>query len=640
MINKKSIAAFPSRSIILAFATTAFVCGIGLHLCTRAATSSTPDAVTPDGGRYHGQLVDGKLQGHGKLEWANGAQYEGEFDKGLKSGKGKYRSSNGAVYEGEFKNGMMNGEGRYTDPDGGTYIGHFANYEFDGEGRYQMTDGKVYVGSFHKGLYDGMGKWIDESEEYIGQFKRGKFSGKGELKYKAGQKYSGEFANGLFQGKGRFETSDGQIYEGEFNQGVFAGNGIYQRKDGARHVGSFKKWRPDGEGIYTDAKGNVYKGTFVDGAMTGKGVFIGKDGRRYEGDFKDWKYEGQGVYRTAAGDEYKGGFRYGLYDGQGTLVYATPQQDGRTKDAGTWSYGEFENKEAAKKTKLDVETALYNQRALLDRTLAEIAPHKPDEINLYLLAIAGDGAQEVFHRETEFVRKQFDRDYGTQGRSVILVNSRNTIANAPMATVTSIRESLMAIAGKMDKAQDILFLFMTSHGSKTHEFSLDQNGMDLRNLEAKELGKLLKETGIRWKVVVVSACYSGGFIDPLKDDHTMVITAARHDRTSFGCADENDFTYFGKAFFKESLPNSDSFSQAFGKAKTLIADWETEDTKKSEASKDTAGQKAAEVTHSEPQIYHSASIDDYLKKWHAQLKAVSAPKKMKPALQADASNKK
>jgi hypothetical protein len=242
------------------------------------------------------------------------------------------------------------------------------------------------------------------------------------------------------------------------------------------------------------------------------------------------------------------------------------------------------------------------------------------------LGIGGDGAQEVFRRETEFVQKQFDRDFGTQGRSVILINSRNSVADLPMATMTSIHESLHAIAGKMDKQNDILFLFLTSHGSKAHEFTLDQNGMDLRNLEAKELGKLLKESGIRWKVVVVSACYSGGFIDPLKDDHTMVITAARHDRTSFGCADENDFTYFGKAFFKESLPKSTSFIDAFNKAKALVREWEDEDAKKNdqaESNGDSKGDKKSEDdSHSEPQIYHTKLVDEYLKEWWTRNHAV------------------
>jgi hypothetical protein len=131
---------------------------------------------------------------------------------------------------------------------------------------------------------------------------------------------------------------------------------------------------------------------------------------------------------------------------------------------------------------------------------------------------------------------------------------------------SSIREALQAIAARMDKEHDILFLFLSSHGSKDHKFVLDQSGMDLRRLSASELAELLKETGIRWKAMVVSACYSGGFIDPLKDDHTLVITAARHDRRSFGCSDDSEFTYFGEVLFKDTLPQSASFQDAFAKA--------------------------------------------------------------------------
>jgi hypothetical protein len=191
------------------------------------------------------------------------------------------------------------------------------------------------------------------------------------------------------------------------------------------------------------------------------------------------------------------------------------------------------------------------------------------KINLYLLGVAGDGAQEVFHRETSFVQRQFDRDYGTVGRSLMLVNSRNTVAQQPMATRTSIAASLDALGAKMDKANDILFLFLTSHGSPEHELALAQNGMDLHSLPAQELASMLKHSGIRWKVIVISACYAGGFIDALKDEHTLVITAARRDRTSFGCDDQNDFTYFSEAYFKEALPRA----QALPKPSTRRRCW-------------------------------------------------------------------
>ncbi|AMP10319.1 caspase domain protein [Collimonas arenae] len=620
------------RVLVAAALAAVFACSPSSTLAVQVAAATVPDAITPDGGRYFGQLVDGKLQAQGRIEWANGAWYEGEFDKGLLSGKGKYRWTNGTYYEGTLKDGMLTGQGRMVEPEGAVYVGQFANDQFNGQGRYQLADGSVYEGGFVDGLYDGNGKWRGHGEEYVGAFHKGKYNGHGELTYENGRKFTGEFVDGMYQGRGRYELPDGQFYEGDFDKDKFTGNGVHGYKSGVLHTGDFVNWLAEGAGTLSSPQGDMYQGTFVKGELVGKGTFIGKDGSRYEGEFKGSKFHGQGTYRDVGGNEYVGSFKYGVYDGEGVFTYAEAQEDGRTKDSGTWRYGQFEDKAALRNIQENVETAIYRQRALLDKTLAGLAPHEPGKINLYLLAIGGDGSQEVFHRETDFVRQQFDRDYGTEGRSVALINSRKTVSEVPMATLTSIRESVSAIAARMDKENDILFLFLTSHGSKDHEFKLDQNGMDLRGLEAKELGKILAESGIRWKVVVVSACYAGGFIDPLKDEHTMVMTAARRDRTSFGCADDRDFTYFGKAFFERSLPGSRSFGDAFDKAKALVATWETEDFKDAK--------EPGEVTHSEPQIYRGALIDAYLKKWQAQKKPTLAAKDVKQQSSAQLADEK
>ena len=489
-------------------------------LVSQAQSTPRPDAVTPDGGRYYGALVDGMRQGQGRVEWDSGVRYEG---------------------------------------------------------------------SFANGIFDGRGKLTGPTEEYEGEFKAGRYTGQGELKYQDGRKYQGEFAQGQFQGSGLYTAPDGQVYEGSFDKNIFTGTGTYKRPDGIEHRGQFANWRPHGVGVYTDASGNVYEGTFTEGALNGPGRMLGKDGSRYEGEFKNWQYEGEG-----------------------TLTFAMPQKDGTTHKTGVWLYGTLPNKEAAQKTAANVEAALYSQRALLDAAVAALAPRDAkQDINLYVLVVGGDGSQEVFRREVDFVQQQFDRDFGTQHRSLVLVNSRNTVSQLPMATLTSIREGIQGIASRMDKENDILFLYLTSHGSADHQLTLDQNGMDLRNLGAKELGAMLKESGIRWKVVVVSACYSGGFIEPLQDAHALVMTASRADRRSFGCADENDFTYFGRAFFKESLPNSRSFTDAFQSAKALVQKWEDDDFKQVS--------KTEENSHSEPQISTTPAIEAHLRRWRSQM---------------------
>ncbi len=50
--------------------------------------------------------------------------------------------------------------------------------------------------------------------------------------------------------------------------------------------------------------------------------------------------------------------------------------------------------------------------------------------------------------------------------------------------------------------------------------------LELAPLTAPALRSLLDAPGIKWRIVVVSACYSGGFIDALQDDYTLVLTAA------------------------------------------------------------------------------------------------------------------
>ncbi|HKU48264.1 MAG TPA: C13 family peptidase, partial [Burkholderiales bacterium] len=174
----------------------------------------------------------------------------------------------------------------------------------------------------------------------------------------------------------------------------------------------------------------------------------------------------------------------------------------------------------------------------------------------------------------------------------------------PIASVATIGEALRTVAARMNLDEDILFLFLTSHGTPQHDLKLQQPPMALRDLPASELGRMLRTSRIRWKVVVVSACYSGGFIDALRDDSTLIITAARHDRTSFGCADENDFTYFGRAFFKEALPSSRSFRDAFEKADALVGEWERRDLPKE--------------PRSLPQLRSTPAIDAHLERWGAQ----------------------
>ncbi|TLZ21777.1 MAG: hypothetical protein E6K34_04065 [Gammaproteobacteria bacterium] len=102
-----------------------------------------------------------------------------------------------------------------------------------------------------------------------------------------------------------------------------------------------------------------------------------------------------------------------------------------------------------------------------------------------------------------------------------------------------------------------------------------------------DLRQALDDAEIRWRVVVVSACYAGVFLDELKSDTTAIITAADATHTSFGCEDDRELTWFGEAFLKDSLTSSPSLEDAFHKAAALVARRED----------------AEHQAHSNPQLY-------------------------------------
>jgi hypothetical protein len=96
-------------------------------------------------------------------------------------------------------------------------------------------------------------------------------------------------------------------------------------------------------------------------------------------------------------------------------------------------------------------------------------------------------------------------------------------------------------------------------------------------LTPQQLASTLDNEGIKNRIVIVSACYSGAFVAPLQNDNTIVMTASDEKSTSFGCAPERDWTYFGDALFRQSLLPGTDFQGAFDHARILIQGWELMD---------------------------------------------------------------
>jgi len=227
------------------------------------------------------------------------------------------------------------------------------------------------------------------------------------------------------------------------------------------------------------------------------------------------------------------------------------------------------------------------QPELLAAALATVAPERPGRSDLYFVGFAGDAGEDVFLHEAQSARALVDRRFGSAGRSLLLANNPGTVGTLPLASIGNLSRALAGIAARMNREEDVLFLFLTSHGSPGGWLSTRFDPFRPRAIVARQIDAALDDAGIKWRVVVISACFSGAFIEPLADANSLIITAARPDRTSFGCGHDGQFTYFGDAYFGRALPASWSFVDAFDGAKRQVADWE----------------RARNFQPSEPQIY-------------------------------------
>lgn len=254
--------------------------------------------------------------------------------------------------------------------------------------------------------------------------------------------------------------------------------------------------------------------------------------------------------------------------------------------------------------RLNVEETYTAQPRLLAEQTAPLLAQRAGTADLYFLGFAPYGDQDVFLREVRDFRALFDERFDTAGRSLNLINNPATAGEVPLASVSNLRAALRSLGERMDVEEDLLFLYVTSHGSRNHRVAVTLWPLGLNHLSPEALRGALDESGIRWRVIVIQACFSGGFIEALRDDRTLIITAAQHDRQSFGCDDSREYTYFGEAFFDRQLRFETSFHRAFAGATELIAEWEA----------------AEGYTPSNPQIVAGTTILPKLEELEARLR--------------------
>ncbi|MFT3956858.1 MAG: C13 family peptidase [Piscinibacter sp.] len=240
------------------------------------------------------------------------------------------------------------------------------------------------------------------------------------------------------------------------------------------------------------------------------------------------------------------------------------------------------------------------QAPLLDAQLRQLAAPRRGQVDVFSITFAPYAEEDVFLRESRLVSGVMETRFGAAGRSLQLVNHRDTAQALPWATPANLQRAIAGVAERMDPDEDLLFIHLTSHGARSGALAAGFWPLSVAPVTPELLHAWLEEAGVRHRIVSVSACYSGSWIAPLRDEHTLVMTAADAEHTSYGCGSRSELTFFGRAMFDEELRHTWSFEKAHAQARTVI------EQREKDAGKDDG--------YSNPLIHVGASIRPQLER--------------------------
>lgn len=217
------------------------------------------------------------------------------------------------------------------------------------------------------------------------------------------------------------------------------------------------------------------------------------------------------------------------------------------------------------------EPVIDAQRVLFDEALAGLADSRAGVTDLYFVAMAASES-DALRSDVLSAQEVMDERWATDGRSVALVNHRASLLEQPMASVTNLREALAEIAQVIDADEDVVMLYVAGNGAPGGAVDVALPPYDLVPLTPAGVRRLLDDAGIRWRIVVVTACYAGAWLTALADDHTLVLTATAGGGAGAGCAVSEGGTAFGSALFGAGLTEADTMEGAFAAARRSIGE--------------------------------------------------------------------
>ncbi len=257
------------------------------------------------------------------------------------------------------------------------------------------------------------------------------------------------------------------------------------------------------------------------------------------------------------------------------------------------------------------------QHRKMAQALGALQPGQPGRVDAFVVAVGLD-SDPVFGRETREAGKVLERRYNAAGRTIVLAGTDGSgPSDLPNGSPESLAEALARIAELM-QPEDVLVLYSTSHGGARIGLVYHDGDEGFGFISPARLKAMLDDLGIRNRLLILSACYSGQFVAALASDTTALFTAASADRPSFGCMSENDWTFFGDALINHAMRQPVPLADAVLEAQRMIARWES----------------GAHLNASNPQTSIGAKVRQWLDPLEAQMPQSATDPVGKPATAA------
>lgn len=261
----------------------------------------------------------------------------------------------------------------------------------------------------------------------------------------------------------------------------------------------------------------------------------------------------------------------------------------------------------------------YVQHRKLNAAIGSLKPQRPGVVDAYVI-VAGFDSDPVFGREAAETARVLSRRYDAVGRTIVLSAGSGAVdKTVPDGSPANFEVALGAISAKMDVKEDVLILYTTSHGAPEVGLAYRDGDHGFGWIGPKRLADLLNGAGIKRRMVMLSACFSGELLPHLVNDTSVIITAADRDQTSFGCAPGNDWTFFGDALINTALRVPQPLDAAVAQAFDLIRGWET----------------SKRLTSSRPQFYTGGDVRIWLDALEKRMPLVKTPRVGKPSIDGD-----